>query len=143
MNSLTRILVAVDGSEFADKAFNAAAGLAKQFGAKLLVMHVVQMPPMLSVDKTTVNALQTQLEKEAERVLLKCKSEAQSKFGIDIETIKLRGRPAEMIVDTAKARDIELIVVGSRGLSGFKGMFLGSVSSDVTRSAKQPVLVVR
>jgi nucleotide-binding universal stress UspA family protein len=55
----------------------------------------------------------------------------------------VEGRPAEKIVETAKKGMFDLIVVGSRGLSGFKEIFLGSVSNRVADKAHCPVLIVK
>jgi nucleotide-binding universal stress UspA family protein len=143
VKTLSRILVAVDGSTYADNAFESAAELAKKFGSKLYAICVVHTPSMPGVDKETVRALAGQLQIEARLTLSRYYTLAKSKYGIDTETILAAGHPSKVIVDTAKAKDIDLIIVGSRGLSGIKGLFLGSVSHDVVRSAKQPVLVVR
>jgi nucleotide-binding universal stress UspA family protein len=143
VKTLSRILVAVDGSACADNAFESAAELAKKFGSKLYAICVVHVPSMLGVDKDTVRALEGQLQIEARLVLSRYSTFARSKYGIKIETILAQGYPSRTIVETAKTKDIDLIVIGSRGLSRIKGLFLGSVSHDVVRSAKQPVLVVR
>lgn len=143
VKTLSRILVAVDGSACADNAFESAAGLAKKFGSKLYVLCVVHVPSMLGIDKETLRMLEKQLQIEARLVLSRYHTFAKSKYGIEIETVLDQGNPSRVIVDAAKAKDIDLVVIGSRGLSGIKGLFLGSVSYDVVRSAKQPVLVVR
>ena len=61
--------------------------------------------------------------------------------GLEIRLELLDGDPAHVLVEVA--RDAALLVVGTRGLGSFRGMLLGSVSSDVARSASCPVLVVR
>jgi nucleotide-binding universal stress UspA family protein len=143
VNTLSRILVAVDGSACADNAFESAVELAKKFGSKLYAICVVNAPSMLGVDRETMRAVEGQLQIEARLMLSKYHAFARSKYRIEIETILAQGYPPQAIVDTAKAKDVDLIVIGSRGLSGIKGLFLGSVSHDVVRNAKQPVLVVR
>jgi nucleotide-binding universal stress UspA family protein len=139
----SRILVAVDGSACADNAFEAAAELAKRFGSKLYATCVVHVPPMPGVDKETLRVIERQLQTEARLMLSKYQTLAKSKHGIEIETLLLQGYPSRLIVDAAKSEKVDLIVIGSRGLSGIKGLLLGSVSHDVVRTAKQPVLVVR
>jgi nucleotide-binding universal stress UspA family protein len=141
--TLSNILVAVDGSACADKAFESAAELARRFGSKLSALCVVHVPLMLGVDENTVRAVQSQLQVEAGLALSRYHTLAKSKHGLEVETILAEGYPSKVIVDNANAKDIDLIVIGSRGLSGAKGVFLGSVSHDVVRNAKQPVLVVR
>jgi nucleotide-binding universal stress UspA family protein len=143
VKALSGILVAVDGSTYADNAFESAAELAKKFGSKLYAICVVHTPSMPGVDKETMRALTGQLQIEARLTLSRYHTLARSKYGIEIETILALGYPSRIIVDTAKAKDVDLIVVGSRGLSGIKGLLLGSVSHYVVRNAKGPVLVVR
>lgn len=143
MNKLARILVAVDGSTCADSAFEYASKLAKHFDSKLYAICVVHVPFMLGVDKETMRTIEQQLQIEARLLLSKYYTLAKSKHEIELETMVALGRPAQIIVDTSKEKDVDLIVIGSRGLSGIKGLLLGSISHDVVRIAKQPVLVVR
>ena len=62
---------------------------------------------------------------------------------VEYETELLEGSPAEVILDLARSRDVDLIVVGSRGLGPAKGALLGSVSSEIVQKADRPVLVAR
>lgn len=62
---------------------------------------------------------------------------------VEYETELLEGSPAEVILDLARSRDVDLIVVGSRGLGPAKGSLLGSVSSEIVQKADRPVLVAR
>lgn len=143
MNRLARILVAVDGSACADKAFECASELSKDLDSRLYAICVVHVPLMLGADKETVRAIEQQLQIEAQSTLSRYSTLAKSRHGIEIETIVALGRPPQVIINTSKEKDIDLIMIGSKGLSGIKGLFLGSVSHDVVRMAKQPVLVVR
>ena len=63
--------------------------------------------------------------------------------GVKAETMLVRGHPARAILDAAKAKGTDLIVVGSRGLGGVKGLLLGSVSNAVVQNSKVPVMVVK
>jgi nucleotide-binding universal stress UspA family protein len=142
ISTLSRILVAVDGSAYADRAFDSAAKMAKVLGSKLYAVSAVYLPSMPGAKAETVQALESQLQIEASQILSRYSAEARSRYGIEVETIVMRGSPSQAIMDAATANEIDLIVVGRRGLSGIKELFLGSVSHDLARSAKQPVLVV-
>ena len=63
--------------------------------------------------------------------------------GIEVETHAREGQPAEVIIDVAKQVQADLIVVGSRGLTGIKRFLLGSVSSKVSEHASCSVMIVR
>jgi nucleotide-binding universal stress UspA family protein len=142
LDNLARILVAVDGSECSDRAFKAGLNLAKKFDSTLYALAVVDLPSILGLDRDNAQKLEASLQYRAKLMLSDYYKEAKRK-GMEIETILARGYPSKAIVDIAKTKDIGLIVIGTRGLSGIKGLFLGSVSSDVVRRARQPVLVIR
>jgi nucleotide-binding universal stress UspA family protein len=143
LNNLSRILVALDGSEGADKAFNAAAELTRKFDAKLFAICVVELPSTLGIEKEFVRTLETALQRQARQLLSDYSAKAKTNYGIEIEIILASGYPSRAIVDMAKSKDIDFIVIGTRGMSGIKSLILGSVSQDVVRGAKQPVLVVK
>ena len=63
--------------------------------------------------------------------------------GMEIESIVLKGDPAEKIVNFAEGQNVDMIVVGSLGKGGFERLVIGSVSEKVVRHAKVPVLIVR
>jgi nucleotide-binding universal stress UspA family protein len=62
---------------------------------------------------------------------------------VPYETELMEGSPAQLILDLARRREVDLIVVGSRGLGAVKGALFGSVSSEVVHNADRPVLVAR
>jgi nucleotide-binding universal stress UspA family protein len=165
-----RLLVAFDGSPTAAKALDYAIRIAKSSDAKLTIVSVLD-PSKLGVtadvadrfspfyadspapidvterfcfscsekyadfmETDSFKAVQANLDeavKVASRRHLKAESEA------------LIGPVAEVIVDYAEENKVDLIILGSRGLSGFKRMLMGHVSSDVAEKAHCPVLIVR
>ena len=129
---LSKILVAIDGSESADKALEHAVQLAKKHKAKVT---------LLNVEDSKLFALKPKVAREVgERVL----SDAAAKVeGLKLNTQVEFGNPAETIIEVAEKGNYDLIVVGSRGLSSVKRFFLGSVSDDVSHHAKPSVLIVR
>jgi len=129
---LSKILVATDGSESAEKALKYAVQLAKKHKAKVT---------LLNAQESKLFSLKPKVIKEVgERVL----SEAVAKVkGSNVSTQLEFGNPAETIIEVAEKKNHDLIVVGSRGLSSVKRFFLGSVSDDVSHHAKCSVLIVR
>src|SRR5919197_1565600 len=142
-NSLfSRILVAVDSSDFAMKAFEYAIQLARALNAKVFVVHVVENPSMTDA-LVSVSELKTSFKKQGSRLLTSLSSTTEAKFGMTVETILEEGDPPKVILDTAKKFNANMIVIGSRGLSQIKELFLGSVSHSVTKHADIPILVVK
>lgn len=129
---LSKILVPVDGSESAEKALEYAVKLAEKHKAKVT---------LLNVGESKLFGFKPEVVREfGERVL----SDAAAKVeGLKLKTQLEFGHPAETIIEVAEKGNYDLIVVGSRGLSGVKRFFLGSVSDDVIHHAKSSVLIVR
>jgi len=142
--SFSKILVAIDGSDHAEKAFHHAMVLAQKFESKVLVVHVMS-PPRAGGDMgqfPVQEAVKLAIEEE-ESIMSKFTSIAQQEFGLQVQTVTARGSPADEILKTAGSSSADLIVMGSRGLTGFKELVLGSVSSAVVHRAKVPVLTVK
>lgn len=135
-----RILVTTDGSETAGNASQHAAALAKLTGATdVLVLHVCT--------GCTADLDPDEKNRElAERIVSEA-GELFTRAGVPVRTMVENEYPPESIgkaiIDTAESEDIELIVMGSRGLTEFKGMMLGSVSNKVVHGAACPVLIVK
>ncbi|GEN35003.1 MULTISPECIES: universal stress protein [Aneurinibacillus] len=145
-----KILVAIDGSEMSDKALEAALSIAKEQGAKVSLLHVgkeVVVPPYMVGEMVYISReydidFDEAMKKEGEELLGQAKAKAE-KQGIETETIYVKGDPARQIVEQAEENGYQLIVIGSRGLSGFKELMLGSVSHKVSQLANCPVLIVK
>jgi nucleotide-binding universal stress UspA family protein len=137
----SRILVAVDGSESAKNAFEKSIYLAQRCNSKLDVIHVV-LDSTFGGDSATAFDLIDELKEKGKRLLEQCKNQAESN-NVSVETFLKLGDYAQVIIDTASENNYDLIVMGSRGLSVFKELLLGSVSFKVMHHAKCPVMVVR
>ena len=139
---LKKILVPVDFSECASKALQYALPFARQFGATILVTHVIQpyipIPEMTGVDVELIDA---QMHEAAERELkVLCKSLPND---ISFEPVLRVGNAHLEIVKAAKELAADLIIVATHGRSGLAHVFLGNTAERVTRHAGCPVLVVR
>ncbi|MCA9667186.1 MAG: universal stress protein [Myxococcales bacterium] len=139
------ILVPVDGSEGSRHAAVFAARLARATGAKLTLMHVYDIH---SASSLGLRALSREdmgdLTQRKSRASIDAALEAiGDTAGLEIERDGEIGDPATEIMAKAKRSEVELIVMGSRGLSPVKELLLGSVSDRVMRGAPCPVTVVR
>jgi nucleotide-binding universal stress UspA family protein len=141
VNQMTQIVVGVDGSEGAREALEAAIDLAKAKGASLTTVYVRHSAPSFVGSPYEQRTTSSELRR-ARTVLAEAEATA-AESGVAVETEELEGDPAEQIIDLARLRNAELIVVGSRGLGAMAGVLLGSVSSKVVHHAGRPVLVAR
>ena len=134
-----KILVAVDGSSFADMAVDQAISLGGICNSEIFVLSVVDLfPEQMAV----APALVEKMSGEVRQYLDKAKEKVDA-ANIPCETIvHMGGKPHEFIVDEAKQKDIDLIVLGTHGRSGLKRVLLGSVAQNVIGHAPCPVLVV-
>lgn len=130
----SRILVAVDSSDYSMKAFEYAIQLSLILNTKLFVVHVIQIPPMTDA-WVSVSELRTSFKNEGSKLLTSLPGKAEAKFGITVETVLEEGDPPKVILDTAKKFKADIIVIGSRGLSQVKEFLLGSVSDSVIKRA--------
>ena len=138
------IIVAVDFSEHSDRALDAALGMAKRDQATLHLVHSFHIPmpgptpdAVLFPPDTWASVREASAQK-LERILERMKAE-----GIECELHLCPGYPVGAILDTAEEVEADLIVMGTRGLSGLKHVLLGSVAERTIRVAPCPVLTVR
>lgn len=134
-----RILLAIDGSEPSDRATAVAARVARVHGSEVFVLHVREkefLPRGGVVDVETSTDAMELIDSVAKRL----KDEGVS-VRAEIPATAI-GRVAKVIVDTAEQEDAALIVMGTRGLSDWSGMILGSVTHRVLHLSGTPVLVV-
>lgn len=144
------ILVATDGSRLSDKAVDTAIRLAAKLGARLNAFHVTEEYPVTAFPEyaiayggLTAEDWEAGQEKRARRILEKVATRA-GKAGVDCDTrFKLAMYPHEAIVEQAKKRRCDLIVMASHGRRGLKGLVLGSETHKVLTHGKVPVLVCR
>jgi nucleotide-binding universal stress UspA family protein len=143
-----KILLASDGSEFALRAAQATAELAKALGSSVTILHVFAMPvmqmavpgsPGVDIDPGTVSEYIEQVQDSVARRTGRVLEEA----GVAYETLNEVGHPAEAIVRIAEDDGYDLIVMGSRGMTEIKSFLLGSVSDKVSHHAHCPVLIVK
>jgi nucleotide-binding universal stress UspA family protein len=136
---MKRIVVGVDGSENAQAALRFAVHEARAHGATLEVVHTWQIPYLASPFVPAVSLDPEPFEESAQR-LLDAAVDAEDTTGVDVERSLVCDGAAPALL--AAAKDADLVVVGARGHGGFVGLLLGSVSEQVARHARCPVVIV-
>jgi nucleotide-binding universal stress UspA family protein len=132
-----RILVAVDRSVESSKAARYAIMLAKMSKAAVICLHYIRNIPYVEYEvPPTVTAQYTETAKRIAEV-------AQQDVKVTGETILAESSVAESIVNYANERKVDIIVIGTKGRTGWKKVLLGSVAKGVMTHAGCPVLVVR
>ncbi|HJU14490.1 MAG TPA: universal stress protein [Candidatus Nitrosotalea sp.] len=140
-----RILVSYDGSEPARKAFHVAVDLAKKYGSQVTAVTCIKedYTEPGSTTPEELRAEQNSQQLAATRLVSALEIEA-GKAGVGFKGLVLK---VDSIVDGllsyAEANGVDLIVMGSRGIGGFKKLLLGSVASGVVQYSKCPVLVTK
>jgi nucleotide-binding universal stress UspA family protein len=144
---IEKILVGIDGSDHADHALDFALDLAQKYSAKILLLTVVP-PVFLPIPSENVMKSQAiadatiELENSFRAALSKAEEKTKKNIHLSVSTKLEHGDPDELIVETAKTGNFDIIVIGSRGL-GHRDHALGSVSSNVADQANCPVLLVK
>jgi nucleotide-binding universal stress UspA family protein len=136
------ILLAVDGSEHALRAAHMAADLARTMQTKHLWIVVAYdfIPPYLG--EPNLQYIINARLKESQEILQRA-VEAVGEIPAGIHTELIEGSPAEAVIEVARTRNSDVIVIGSRGRGQLAGLVLGSTSQKVVSHAPCPVLIVR
>jgi len=136
----SKILVAVDGSDSAKKAFEKSIYLAQKCNSSLDLVHVVQCE--LGGDSATTFEIIEDLKDKSKKMLEAYEIQA-AKNNVSIQIAVMQGDPAQVIIELAKAKSYDLIIMGTRGRTPFQELLIGSVSQKVLHHASCPVMVVR
>ena len=143
MRSVKRILVGTDNSDSAHRAVDAAASLAKQVGASLIIVNVEQgyfdhrLGPFDAQEGTV-----DMLEARSREILSRAKEQAERIGVTSVQTVSGLGDAAAFILDVAKREAADLIVLGKRGRSRLVGILIGSISQHVAALAPCSVQIV-
>ena len=145
--NITKILVPVDFSPHAERAFGYATALARRLGAELTLVHVVEDPYATGAwgaDAYLPNSAELLQEVivSAGRELTTW-TEREAATGLTVKTAVIPGRPAQSIIGHAASEGSDLIVMGTHGRTGLAHAVMGSVAERVLRKAPCPVLTIR
>ncbi|HOP39880.1 MAG TPA: universal stress protein [Geobacteraceae bacterium] len=145
MKDLSTILFATDFSEVSEYAFDYAYTLAKKFGSKLIVMHVINEPVDLRgfyVPHISFDSLEKEIEEAAEKMMKKfCAGRMVDLAGS--ETVIVSGIPYEEILKKADDAEASLVVLGTHGRAGLDHLLFGSTAERVVRRSRCPVMTIR
>ena len=136
---IQHILVPIDFSPDAEQALEYAVMLARQFQARMTLLHAVHLPVTTEV---SLAAYLSEMEASAQRGMETYRKRVAD-AGVPVETLVLVGAPFSKIIDTAASQAADLIVMGTHGRTGMRHWMLGSVAERVVRLAPCPVLVTR
>lgn len=147
MKTPQHILVPTDFSQYADKALQEGLFLAKQFNAKLHLLHVVediqQCAADYCIEAKFVEEYRTSAIKASQQKLKSELDKYPEAKDVQTTTNVRVGRPTEEILQEGKDKKIDLIVIASHGKTGFLQHLMGSVAERVSRGAKCEVMLVK
>lgn len=142
-----KILVATDGSEFASEAIERLGSLILKEGNQVLLLTVYPNDLAggvgLAPERIDYSLLEEQARKDAESVAAEARLTLEAQGFKDVQVRAAKGDSASVILATAEAETIDLIVVGSHGRTGLQRFLMGSVSSRVVNHAHCSVLVIK
>jgi nucleotide-binding universal stress UspA family protein len=136
--NIRHILVPTDFSEPSTQAVTYAFELAQTVGAQLSLLHVIEVPAYA----IEVSLPLEHLEQDARRELARILPEAETAH-VAVTRLVEMGVPAQRILETATAEQVDLIVMATHGRTGLSHLVLGSVAERVVRLAPCPVLTIR
>lgn len=144
MSTIKSILIPTDFSETATLAVAQGANMAHLFNAKIYLLHSVESTlyaagpgePVLALEGENIfKAAGEQLSKQAEEI--------KAKYTVDVTTLIVSGKPAAAITKAVKENNIDIIIMGTHGASGFEELFMGSNAHKVVNLAPCPVISIR
>ncbi len=138
-----KILIATDGSEYTKNSVDYGIDFAKNTGAKLHAIYVVDTAAFASIPMDAAWESMYELLRQEGDEATKYVADRAHGEGLDVERNTVEGHPADEIIKYAEKNAISLIVMGTLGKSGLDRFLLGSVAEKVVRTSKIPVLVVR
>ena len=148
---IKKVPVPTDGSDHATKAVEFASDMGVKYKAKLVLLHVVdhkaEVPEgvleFIREEHIQERPAYVYLQMLGRKIMEAAEGIAKKKGAKEVESIIVEGNPAERIIDFAKDNRTDLIVMGSRGLGAFGGLFLGSVSHKVNHLAPCTCVTVK
>ena len=137
------VLVGTDGSDRAERAVHAAVDVAKAQGARLVLVAAFRDGEHTEMISGSASASKGNLREIAEQMLSRSARHAEKEGleGVDWEA--RQGHPADVILDIASEREVDLIVVGNKGMTGARRYVLGGVADKISHHAPCSVMIVR
>ncbi|WP_226659241.1 universal stress protein [Pseudalkalibacillus hwajinpoensis] len=135
-----QILLASDGTDNAVKAAEKAFELAKLSGGRVEIVYVIDGETSKHDVLRHANSPEIELERRGK---LRSTEELARKTAVPYEVSMLHGSPAKTICDYAQTQNMDVIVMGNRGVNALQELVLGSVSHQVIHKSNRPVMVVK
>ncbi|HAS18298.1 MAG TPA: universal stress protein [Nitrospiraceae bacterium] len=142
MTEFGKILFPTDFSESAENASRYALSLAKKYGSKVYVIHVIEPFTYTTEFGLDFSAQLKEMEASARR-LLDDVAASIKKNNLDVESVLITGEPFVEIIKYARKEQVDLIVMATHGRSGIEHMLMGSVAEKVVRKSPCPVLTIK
>ena len=140
-----RILVPYDGSENSKRAFSYALELAGKYNSEVIAISCIPVQDQMSESSTPEQENQElQGRRKIASEILSIAELESEEAGVKYQGVVLKTLSvADSILAYAESNDIDIMIIGSRGLGGFKKLLLGSVASAMSQYSKCPVLIVK
>lgn len=139
--NIKQIVNPVDGSDHSSRSTDYAIELARLFGAKIILLHCHDKFPIVMSEPYFQQAV-NEINKNSE-ALVEPFIEKLERAEVDFEVRILEGNPGNKIPEVVRIEKVDMIVMGSRGVTDFAGLFLGSVAHQVLHKAECPVFITK
>ena len=147
---IKKILIAVDKSGYKDKIVAYAFDLAKAMGSEIAAIHVIDKASLGAVGDLLgyyrggkIEVYQEEMKNQGQKLLNEVREKAEP-LGVKVSTEVLVGSSvAATIIDYAKDHDVDLVIIGTKGMTGVQKFLLGNVANNVIANAHCPVLAIR
>ncbi|MGA3191828.1 MAG: universal stress protein [Candidatus Bathyarchaeia archaeon] len=147
---MKRFLVAVDGSEHSKKAVDMAIDMAEKWHSEIILIHVREertvpkgLEPWMEIEGIRSFGDYSEFVCKSDQFLGEAEARIKAVHGIKVERICVNGDPADEILKAAESYNVDVIVMGSRGLGRFSRSFMGSVSTKVCNHANSTCVTVK
>jgi nucleotide-binding universal stress UspA family protein len=141
---MKKILIPTDFSKYADQAIEAGAQIAKKNNAEIILLHMLELPGQSNdavTGETSIPAIML-FKNKADEILKSIKNRPYLK-GIPVKEAVLLDNAYKGITTYSNENDIDLIIMGSHGSSGFEEIFIGTNTEKVVRLSNIPVLIIK
>ena len=140
---MKKILIPIDFSEFSENALEVAANLAKKFGARLIVLHMLGLSEAILTKDEAQEFMEAQYYMKLAKKRFNTFLDKPFLKGIKVYETVQNYKDFNEINSIVKEQNIDLVVMGSHGASGLSGLFVGSNTEKVVRTCEVPVLVIK
>lgn len=144
MHTYTSIAVGTDGSPTSMVAVRAAASLARVYDAKLTIIcaHYTASGSMLNSTNAELSRVDIVTETNARDILAEAKKIAEEEQAKEINLVSSGGQPATVLVESVQEYDVDLLVVGNKGMRSMAGRIFGNIPGNVAKKAPVDVMLV-